>query len=311
MKKVGTASMMAFIVTTSALSLPQVAHAAETQPGTQAGTQPGVPTPEDSTPTAPPEDSGETQPGVDTPVETETPTQPGTTTTAPTPENTPTETAPAPTTGETTTEPRPVEVSPVVDTKPLPSTPTEEPITPSTPVTTVPVTNDDESDDEDLEVEATEVEPVYTPSETSTPVTDQAELPVAPLAPAPVPAGIAGATITVTGPGFAAELSGTSEPVSAGHVAVDTGAGTFSADLDTISGGVDVTTSAGAFSISAAQAEQARALGDSAFNALPVPTQQTIYDTTNAALSTAAAQSDITHHDLGIINTTVVVDHWN
>lgn len=127
---------------------------------------------------------------------------------------------------------------------------------------------------------------------------------------APARAGIAGGTVTLTGPGFAAEVNGTSEPL-AGSFEVQTAAGAQGAEFTTENGGVEINAPLGAVTVPDAQVKQVQAQAGMAFNALPQPVQQQANAVNSQVLDAAAAQPAISHYDMGIVNATVVVDHWN
>ena len=125
------------------------------------------------------------------------------------------------------------------------------------------------------------------------------------------PAGtIAGGTISLTGPGFAAELDAVTTP-AAGTFEVSTEAGSQEGVMSTENGDVNVTSEWGAFSVPAAQVEQVRDAADAAYNTLPTQMQQTVESANAQLVDAVEAQPEISHYTLGLVNATVVVDHLN
>jgi len=317
------------------------------KPAPSKGTQPGTSTPAPSKGTQPgtstPAPSKGTQPGTSTPAPSKG-SQPGTSTPAPSKGSQPGTSTPAPSKGSQpgTSTPAPSKGSqPGASTPVVTAPPTREPTPSAAPVDKKPTRVEPAGDYTDQVVVADDPASDYEPaspvvdpapgvedtagvqdapsvatSEAPREVAEQAPSVAASEAPrevaeqAPPRAGIAGGTVTLTGPGFAAEVNGTSEPL-AGSAAVQTAAGVQSVDFTTENGGVEINGPLGEVTVPDAQVKQVQAQADMAFKALPQPVQQQANAINAQVLDAAAAQPAVSHYDMGIVNATVVVDHWD
>ena len=326
MKRSSTGLLIASAATVGTLFVVPVAQAqpgvtsvdSAEKPAPSKGTQPGTSTPAPSKGTQPgtsaPAPSKGTQPGTSTPAPSKG-TQPGTSTPAPSKGSQPGASTPAPSKGSQPGASTPVVTAP----------PTREPTPSAAPVDKKPTRVEPAGDYTDQVVVADDPASDYEPA---SPVVDPApgvedtagvqdapsvatsEAPREVAEQAPPRAGIAGGTVTLTGPGFAAEVNGTSEPL-AGSAAVQTAAGVQSVDFTTENGGVEINGPLGEVTVPDAQVKQVQAQADMAFKALPQPVQQQANAINAQVLDAAAAQPAVSHYDMGIVNATVVVDHWD